>query len=338
MAEGENPTGTQPEAAKISPEAEFGRLSKKEQVSRFRGVIGDRIIKKLDEGDFNSDPKLREMADTALAYDPAKGWDSGKNLIAEIKITEEMLVGSDGKADLVMQGAFDSITSAAVFKVKGNEHPYSYQEWQATLKALPEDQKAKVEEQTSAKLVFAEKTEGMETANSIIEGEYEKLELKIKDHQRLTEAEQKLFTSLALAKGTVNGEDGVFFSHKALKDLKKAGTLGLDGKINNLTEKADAAQLRLRGFLTEKGVSTEDVATFLQNPDGVIQRGNLPAIDGLDVKIFGREMTEEELIGIFDPQKEKNLKKNALIWLLLASFVPAEVFIKQVLPVPGQQN
>jgi len=157
---------------------------------------------------------------------------------------------------------------------------------------------------------------------------------------RLTGEQQQLIDLLRLAK-EANGEVGALLKEKALQSLKANGILGADNAIQSLNQQVEAAKNKLYDHLKNQNWSEEEISEFgsLVNEGQlgeIIKEGKFPEVKGLDKLLFGREMTEEKLKKLLDPEDKKGLEVGSLLLLLLVLALGSVELAKQAVPMQNQ--
>lgn len=317
----------------------FRELSPRDQTSRWLGA-GEEIIKKnLSAGFFNEETK--PQADKAILY---QGGDVNPDSSESLRATLHCLKAIGGDEAVETR---DNI--AKYVSIKFEEKFYSPDEWQEKLAQATPEEKARLEGEGLYGFVFPEESkkaeaettqsvEGKSPEDRIITKQLSLLEGKIKTvlqkGGRPTEEQQQLIGALRLAK-EAKGEAGVLIKEKALRELKQSGVFGLENTIESLSEEVSIARDKLFSNLKGQGWSEGGINGFIEavrtgNVEGMIREGKFPEAKGLDKLFFGRELKDEELQRLLDPEKKKNWPRNALLFALLISAITSVTLVEQV--------
>jgi hypothetical protein len=305
--------------------------SPQDQTSHWLGAGIEIIQEKQRLGFFNEETK--PQADKAILYQGGDvNTDSSESLRATLHCLN--LIGGDEA-----NKTYGKITQ--YLNVQYDKNLYSPDEWQEKLAQATPEEKVRLESEGLFGFVFPEEDEksGAETTQSakeelpvdkIITEKLSFLEKK----GRLTEGEQQLIGKLRLAK-EARGEAGVLIKASALRDLKTSGVVGLDNEIENLEGQALIASNKLTEHLKEQGWSEDNIKGFIDgvsqgNIENMIKEGKFPKVEGLDRLFFGRELNDEELQRLLDPEKKKKWSKDALLIVLLMSAMSSFTFVQEV--------
>lgn len=182
------------------------------------------------------------------------------------------------------------------------------------------------------------------SAENIVSQQLSSLERQLKEIKKqggkISEKQEKLLVALRGA-NAANGEIGILVKKEALELLKANGELGIDNTIQSLNQEAEAARNKFFEHLKENNWSEEDIGKVRGITDQgklmeMIKEGKFPEVKGLDVLIFGKEMSEEELKKIFDPEDKKGLKGGSLLIALLVLAFGSMELAKQAIPTQNQ--
>jgi len=182
------------------------------------------------------------------------------------------------------------------------------------------------------------------SAEDIISQQLSSLEKQLeaikKEGRRTTGEQQQLIDLLRLAK-EANGEVGALLKEKALQSLKANGALGIDNTMQSLSQQVEVAKNKLYEHLKNQNWSEEEISKFGSIVDKgqlekMVREGKFPKVEGLDKLLFGREMTEEQLKKLLDPEGKKGLKGGSLLIALLILALGSMELAKQVIPMQSQ--
>jgi hypothetical protein len=320
------------------------------------------IDRHLDQGFFGKEGDERyEQAKKASSYKGTGGDSTQENSdqIFAMRDSVKALVELDPQAKEIDRFLSDNL----VVDVKEGDKTmrYSISEFEEKLEAiqndssLSEEQKKEKSEQlkqearcgflTEKKQVLATQEKPQEkSAEDIISQQLSSLEKQFeaikKEGGRLTGEQQQLIDLLRLAK-EANGEVGALLKEKALQSLKANGELGVDNTIEGLSKQVEVARSKLLEHLANNNWSQNEINEFRNLVDKgqlekMIREGKFPNVEGLDVLLFGREMSEEKLKNLLDPEGKKGLKAGSLLLLLLVLALGSVELAKQAVPMQNQ--
>ena len=321
------------------------------------------IDRHLDQGFFGKEGDERyEQAKKASSYKGTGGDSTQENSdqIFAMRDSVKALVELDPQAKEIDRFLSDNL----VVDVKEGDKTmrYSISEFEEKLEAiqndssLSEEQKKEKSEQlkqearcgflTEKKQVLATQEKPQEkSAEDIISQQLSSLEKRFeaikKEGGRLTGEQQQLIDLLRLAK-EANGEVGrILVKKQALEFLRANGELGVDNTIEGLSKQVEVARSKLLEHLANNNWSQNEINEFRNLVDKgqlekMIREGKFPNVEGLDVLLFGREMSEEKLKNLLDPEGKKGLKAGSLLLLLLVLALGSVELAKQAVPMQNQ--
>ncbi|MFH1832788.1 MAG: hypothetical protein ABH816_01290 [Candidatus Levyibacteriota bacterium] len=344
--------GTKPLETKQEKSA-LERATKEERVAGIFKAGRNLIAKNREGGRFDSDESLKQKAEKAASYDGSQG--VTKNSSDSLKAAIDVLSGikdSDGNLDAVSKIALDEITPFIKVRVvdETGDKLYSLSEWEEKLSSVSSDERTQLEAKGLYGFKFPKekqpeepKAEEADLRLVAADGKISEYRqglvkeiLELKSRGQNTAGKEQLLKDLRLA-DEANGEAGALLKLKALRDLEKSGVIGLKESIEAFEERQEEAKKKVVEAFEKAGMSDVYIsqvkeAIGLGNIESIFVGENRPEIEGLDILIFGREMSEDELAKLLDVNLDPNKKGNK--WALLMILAAAVYGVFKETPSP----
>lgn len=349
--------GIAPETTSDSPEGnkyEPIKIPKEEAANRLREAKGI-IAENLKNGAFDKNPQKKDQAQTAIEYtgtDQPSDQETTKGIKAMVGSLEE-LRAIDTRAE---QSYLEFLKYITVQSGEGdNVEFYSLQGWKKKLDAIQndtslseEDRSHKIESlETKARYGFLLQKEGIQTEGQqksaedrLIDDSIGKIKEEIESLRASGQdlrGKDALLAHLELA-NNAKGELGIFFKTEAFRELKTSGIERINGEeidreLEELNPRLKRAEDTLRAHLERCSISKDQqkqLMDIVQTGDieKLITNEHFDKIKGLDQLIFGKEMSESELMKLLSTREKalhllRGYGKKGLMGILLALLLGA---------------